>query len=160
MRTRAQFINEYAKSHQNPLNKAIHMVCVPAIFFATGGLGWCLPVGSLVPGLPPAVAPRVNLATLVAVPIAFFYARLGARTLLTGLCWMAATMVACAAIDSAGLHLFWISLAVWLAAWAAQFYGHYVEGAKPSFGDDLVFLLIGPLFVQEKFGRMVRTGTL
>jgi uncharacterized membrane protein YGL010W len=34
-----------------------------------------------------------------------------------------------------------------------QFWGHKVEGAKPSFADDLVFLLIGPLFVQQKLQR-------
>ena len=48
----------------------------------------------------------------------------------------------------------------WLVAWVMQFYGHHVEGAKPSFSDDLIFLLIGPLFVQEKFFRLIRTGSL
>ena len=45
MRTRDQFLSEYARSHLNPLNKVIHLFCVPAIFFATGGLGWCVPLG-------------------------------------------------------------------------------------------------------------------
>ena len=66
----------------------------------------------------------------------------------------------CFVIQSMYWPLLWISIGVWVAAWIAQFYGHRVEGAKPSFSDDLIFLLIGPLFVQEKFGRLVRTGTL
>jgi uncharacterized membrane protein YGL010W len=160
MRTRDQFLSEYARSHVNPLNKVIHMFCVPAIFFATGGLGWCVPVGSLIPGLPPEVAHWINLSTLAAVPIAYFYARLGPATLATGLVWMILTFAGCVAIEMAGLPLLGISLVTWAVAWVVQFYGHYVEGAKPSFGDDLVFLLIGPLFVQEKFGRLVRTGSL
>lgn len=160
MRTREQYLTEYGRSHVNPLNKVIHMICVPAIFFATGGLGWCVPIGSLIPGIPPSVAPWINFSTLLAIPIGFFYARLGARTFLTGAIWLALTILACIMIQTAGLHLLWISAGVWIAAWVAQFYGHYVEGAKPSFGDDLIFLLIGPLFVQEKFGRLVRTGSI
>jgi uncharacterized membrane protein YGL010W len=160
MRSRDQYLTEYGKSHLNPLNKIIHLICVPAIFFATGGIGWCIPVGSFVPGLSAEIAPRVNLATLVALPIIVFYARLGPFTLLTGLIWMSLTFAGCIAIQHAGLHLLWISIVVWVVAWALQFYGHHVEGAKPSFGDDLIFLLIGPLFVQEKFIRLVRTGSL
>jgi uncharacterized membrane protein YGL010W len=46
--------------------------------------------------------------------------------------------------------------AVWIAAWVVQLVGHNIEGAKPSFFDDLVFLLIGPLFVLDELGlRMV-----
>jgi uncharacterized membrane protein YGL010W len=160
MRSRDQFLTEYARSHHNPLNKVIHMICVPAIFFATGGLGWCVPIGSLIPGLSPGVAEWVNLATVAAVLICVFYARLGLTTFLSGLVWMAITCFGCYAIGAAGLPLLWISVGVWVTAWVGQFYGHHVEGAKPSFSDDLVFLLIGPLFVQEKFGRLVRTGSL
>jgi uncharacterized membrane protein YGL010W len=160
MRSREQYMTEYAKSHQNPLNKIIHVFCVPAIFFATGGLLWCVPLGSFLPGVSADVAPLINLATLVALPIIVFYALLGPRTLLTGLLWMAITFTGCVLIQRAELPLVWICAAVWVTAWAGQFYGHYVEGAKPSFGDDLIFLLIGPLFVQEKFGRLVRTGSL
>jgi len=40
---------------------------------------------------------------------------------------------------------------VWIAAWALQVYGHKVEGKKPSFVEDLVFLLIGPIFVSIEF---------
>lgn len=39
------------------------------------------------------------------------------------------------------------SLAVFVIAWIGQFIGHKIEGKKPSFLDDLRFLLIGPLFV-------------
>lgn len=159
MRNRDQFLSEYAKSHRNPLNKVIHMICVPTIFFSTGGLLWCVPVGSLL-GLAPEVARWVNLATLVALPIIVFYARLGPGTLLTGLAWMTVTFAGCLAIEAVTPHLAWICAGLWIAAWAGQFYGHHVERAKPSFGDDLIFLLIGPLFVQQEFGRLVRTGTI
>jgi uncharacterized membrane protein YGL010W len=40
-----------------------------------------------------------------------------------------------------------LSIALFVLAWIGQFIGHKIEGKKPSFLDDLRFLLIGPLFV-------------
>jgi uncharacterized membrane protein YGL010W len=40
-----------------------------------------------------------------------------------------------------------LSIAVFVVSWIGQFIGHKIEGKKPSFLDDLRFLLIGPLFV-------------
>jgi uncharacterized membrane protein YGL010W len=40
-----------------------------------------------------------------------------------------------------------LSIAIFVVAWIGQFIGHKIEGKKPSFLDDLRFLLIGPLFV-------------
>jgi uncharacterized membrane protein YGL010W len=40
-----------------------------------------------------------------------------------------------------------LSIAIFVLAWIGQFIGHKIEGKKPSFFDDLRFLLIGPLFV-------------
>ena len=35
----------------------------------------------------------------------------------------------------------------------AQFIGHKIEGKKPSFFTDVVYLLIGPIWVLAKFYR-------
>ena len=56
----------------------------------------------------------------------------------------------------------WVALqttAVWLATgvglfavgWVIQFVGHYYEGRKPAFVDDLVGLIVGPLFVVAEW---------
>ena len=49
-----------------------------------------------------------------------------------------------------------ISLIIFIFSWVAQFYGHKVEGKKPSFFKDIQFLLIGPIWllskVYKKFG--------
>jgi uncharacterized membrane protein YGL010W len=42
------------------------------------------------------------------------------------------------------------SMAVFVFGWVLQFIGHYFEGKKPAFVDDLVGLLIGPLFVMAE----------
>jgi uncharacterized membrane protein YGL010W len=38
-------------------------------------------------------------------------------------------------------------LGLFFVGWVIQFIGHYFEGKKPAFVDDLVGLLVGPLFV-------------
>ncbi len=42
-----------------------------------------------------------------------------------------------------------ISLAIFFVAWVGQFYGHKVEGKKPSFFKDIQFLLIGPAWLMH-----------
>jgi uncharacterized membrane protein YGL010W len=52
--------------------------------------------------------------------------------------------------------LAYISLAVFVLAWIVQFYGHKIEGKKPSFLKDVQFLMIGPAwlmhFIYKKIG--------
>ncbi|MDK1289978.1 DUF962 domain-containing protein [Pseudoalteromonas umbrosa] len=55
--------------------------------------------------------------------------------------------------------IFYLSgVGVFVLGWVIQFIGHYYEGKKPAFVDDLIGLLIGPLFVLVeilfKFGLM------
>lgn len=152
MRTQKEFLNAYAESHQNPLNKLIHYICVPAIFFSSIGILWAIPVGRWI-GLEPEVARWVNLATIGALPVAFFYLRLSLTGLANMVGWYALSVALILAIEQAGWPLLAISVVTWIAAWLVQFYGHKVEGAKPSFADDIVFLLIGPLFVMDKVYR-------
>ena len=48
-----------------------------------------------------------------------------------------------------------LSVAIFVAAWIAQFVGHKIEGKKPSFLEDLRYLWVGPLFVLAAlFTRM------
>jgi len=154
MRTLKQFLDEYQESHQNPLNAAIHYLCVPAIFFSTLALLWLLPLGRWL-GLAPDIAPWVNPVTIGALPVGLFYLRLSFGSFAMMTLWFAASILGILAIQSSGASLLWIGLATWLLAWVVQIYGHKVEGAKPSLVDDLVFLLIGPLFVMHKLYRRV-----
>jgi uncharacterized membrane protein YGL010W len=49
-----------------------------------------------------------------------------------------------------------IFLAIFVIAWIGQFIGHKIEGKKPSFLEDVKFLLIGPIwllhFICKKIG--------
>jgi uncharacterized membrane protein YGL010W len=65
-------------------------------------------------------------------------------------------LAACYGIQQTGLPLWAVSIGVFVAAWIGQFYGHNVEGQKPSFLKDLQFLMIGPAwlmsFIYKKMG--------
>jgi uncharacterized membrane protein YGL010W len=51
--------------------------------------------------------------------------------------------------------LLYIGLGVFLISWIFQFYGHKIEGKKPSFLDDLQFLLVGPAWIVNKIFKLV-----
>lgn len=120
----------YSESHVHPVNEAIHCVCVPAIVLALLGLLW-----SLHPLLP----------ALMALASLGYYLWLS-RPFAVGMVLMTAAMlVVLALIPDA--QRFTGSLVVFVVAWIGQFIGHRIEGKKPSFFDDLRYLLIGPLFV-------------
>lgn len=161
MRTQQQFLSAYAESHRNPVNQLIHYICVPVIAFSTLALLWAIPIGRWL-GLNANVAPWVNIVTLAILPVAAFYLRLSFRSFTTMIVWFAISVAFIVllqqSVGATGLVI--IAALLWIAAWALQFYGHKVEGAKPSFVEDLVFLLIGPLFLMDKLFRRIGWGGL
>ena len=162
MRTQQQFLDEYRKTHSNPTNALVHTVCVPIILFASIGMLWTIPLWRWL-GFHGPFANWMNGATAVALLTLVFYAALSARAALYMIAAFAVSAAIVVAMQNAGLPVLWICAFLWIAAWLGQFYGHHVEGAKPAFLDDVVFLLIGPLFILEKFdllrsGKKVRTA--
>lgn len=147
MRDLHTFLADYGESHRHPVNQWVHILCVPAIFVSTLGLFWLVPLGQWF-GLEGGLAYWVNGGTLLAVICMPFYLRMSAGMALLMSVWLALSLATIVAVDRSGLSLGWTSAAVWLIAWAVQVWGHKVEGKKPSFVDDLVFLLVGPMFVS------------
>jgi uncharacterized membrane protein YGL010W len=129
----------YAESHRNPVNELIHFVCIPAIVFSLLGILW-------------AIHPLVALALVAASLV--YYARLS-RPFALGMAAMAAVMLGLLNMLPEGTVLV-TSIGVFVLAWIGQFIGHHIEGKKPSFFDDLRFLLIGPLFVLSFLYRRMR----
>ena len=132
-------IAPYSESHLNPVNEAIHCVCVPAIVFALLGLLWALH---------PLVALLMALASLA------YYLWLS-RSFAAGMVLMTVAMLGALAIIP-DTQRFAVSLTVFVLAWIGQFIGHKIEGKKPSFFDDLRYLLIGPLFVLAVLYRRLK----
>jgi uncharacterized membrane protein YGL010W len=129
----------YGESHRNPVNELIHIVCIPAIVFSLLGMLWALH---------PAVALLVVAAALA------YYVTLS-RAFALGMGVMVGAMLLVLAMLPDGTVLP-TSIGVFVAAWLGQFVGHHIEGKKPSFFDDLRFLLIGPLFVLSILYRRIR----
>ena len=147
MRDLSTFLHDYGDSHRHPVNQWVHIFCVPAIFVSTLGLFWLIPIGQWL-GLEGAAAYWVNGGTLLALLCMPFYLRLSMGVSLLMLGWLAVSIAAVTLVDRSALSLGWSALVLWLVAWAVQVWGHKVEGKKPSFTDDLVFLLVGPVFVS------------
>jgi uncharacterized membrane protein YGL010W len=148
MKTAEQWFEQYACSHQNPVNKTIHWVCIPLIVISLLGLLTAIPVR-----LGPA---WLNLATLFLGLSLGWYALISMRLAVGMLVMGAAMLAAVAAMQALPVPLWASSLTVFVAAWVGQFVGHRIEGKKPSFFEDVQFLLIGPLwllgFVYRKLG--------
>ena len=149
MKTAQQWFDEYAVSHQNETNKTIHYICVPAIFFSVIGLLVSIPT-SLLENTFGLHNPFIeNWAAVVAIFFLIFYLRLGFWHFFNMLLLTLVCIIGNYQLSKFG-NLALISLAIFIIAWIGQFYGHKIEGKKPSFIKDLQFLLIGPLWVITK----------
>ena len=152
MKTLQEWFEDYAVSHQNETNIKIHFICVPVIFFSIVGILMSIPSGIISETLGISNPIIANWAAVIMIPVLIFYLRLSFSMFLKMLFFSALCLVGNYYLSLA-LPLFLTSLAIFVAAWVGQFYGHHVEGKKPSFLKDLQFLLIGPAWVFEKMLR-------
>lgn len=136
---------EYGESHQNPTNKTIHWIAVPAIAWSVIAMLWVLPT----PGFFPA-SPYFNWATIVCALAVIYYLTLSIP-LAVGMAAFSAIAIAIIRLveSNISINLEWIAGTLFVAAWVFQFVGHEVEGRKPSFFKDLQFLLIGPAWLMH-----------
>jgi uncharacterized membrane protein YGL010W len=151
MKTIQQWLAEYGESHKNETNKTIHWICVPAIFFSIVGLLYGIKFPFYFSGH------TLNLAMIVLILVIIYYFSLS-KTLWVGmLLFGLACLFICHLIEKTGIIPLWLfSVIIFALAWVGQFYGHKVEGKKPSFLKDLQFLMIGPAwlmsFIYKKLG--------
>jgi len=129
MRKIDELFARYGESHRNPANKAIHWVCVPLITWSVIALLW-----SWTP---------IAAYALIALAVAF-YAYLS-PAIAIGMLGVSAALVY--PLTLLGPHALVAGVAVFVAAWVGQFIGHKIEGRKPSFFEDVKFLLIGPAWL-------------
>ena len=149
MKSLHEWFDEYAESHQNKTNQSIHFVCVPVIFFSIVGMFMSIPA-TLISNIAEINSPQFeNWATILLILLLIFYVRLSFTTFLKMLVFSIVCLVGNYYISTV-LPLFYFSLSIFILAWIGQFYGHKLEGKKPSFFKDLQFLLIGPAWVFEK----------
>jgi uncharacterized membrane protein YGL010W len=132
---------QYAAYHRDRRNIATHFVGIPMIVFAVGAL---------------LARPTLAVGGWLLSPAAALWALSSLWYLTRGnLALGVATSLVNLLLIGAALPLGQLDTTAWLAwsvgvlalGWAVQFVGHYYEGRKPAFTDDLRGLLIGPMFV-------------
>ena len=153
-----QWIDEYGESHQNPTNKAIHWVCVPLIMLSLLALLGEIPffINEFILFSIGSEPIFLNWTIIFLVFPIIFYLRLS-LTLSIGMLLVAISMLlSISYIKYYDPEVWRLSLAIFIVAWIGQFVGHKIEGKKPSFFEDLQFLLIGPAwllhFIYKKVG--------
>jgi uncharacterized membrane protein YGL010W len=153
MRKIDQLIATYGESHQNETNKAFHWICVPTIVFTLLGLLFAIP-------FPAERTFFLNWGGIFIAVALLYYARLSVVMMLSMLAVSMAMLWGINKIyDMTGQsasQLAWVMLGLFAAAWVGQFIGHKIEGKKPSFLEDVQYLLIGPVwllhFIYKKIG--------
>jgi uncharacterized membrane protein YGL010W len=147
MKTMQQWLDEYGDSHKNATNKLIHFICVPTIFFTVVGLlhGIKLPIELFFLG-----GMQLSVA-MIALVLVFIYYVILSLPISVGMFFYSIACVALSEyIEQLNFMPLWLfCLIIFVLAWIGQFYGHKVEGKKPSFFKDLQFLMIGPAWIMS-----------
>lgn len=145
-----RWFDAYGESHRNLVNEVLHFVCVPVISLCV------LSFLSLVPWHLPGAA-SFDLAILFGGVVLGYYLVLSWRLALAlvpvfVLLFQGADLLR--HWQEAGGPAAWQStLFLFVAAWIGQFIGHAIEGRKPSFLQDVQFLLIGPMWLMGQAFR-------
>jgi uncharacterized membrane protein YGL010W len=127
-------LQHYGLSHTHPVNEVIHFVAIPAIMLSLNGLLF-------------AVHPALVLVLIAGSLV--YYARLSWPFTLCMLLLSSVMLALVDAMNVAGV-LVPACIGIFVVAWIFQFIGHHLEGKKPSFFEDVQYLLVGPLFVLSK----------
>ncbi len=144
MRTATELLAQYAQYHRDRRNIVSHFIGVPMIVFGVGVL---------------LARPLVTTSSLSLTPAWFLFALVAAWYLTRG------NVLLGVAVSSAVGCLLWLgqqvaggSVSSWLAwgagfflvGWLIQFAGHWYEGKKPAFVDDVIGLVVAPMFVTAE----------
>jgi len=143
MQTTSDLLTRYAEYHRDERNIITHFIGVPMIVFAVGLL-LTHPVFWIagVPLTPAWIA--FGLATL-------WYLTRG--DVMLGLAVSGAVGVLMLLAHGVGAgSANWLAwgVASFVVGWIIQFIGHWYEGRKPAFVDDIAGLLVGPMFVTAE----------
>jgi uncharacterized membrane protein YGL010W len=143
MRPATDLLVQYATYHRDQRNISSHFIGIPMIVCAVGTL---------------LAHPAVAVGGLVFTPAMAVFA-------LAALWYLSRDLVLGGATVLASALLFWVGhrlaepglaaglgwgLGLFALGWLIQFVGHYYEGRKPAFVDDLIGLLVGPMFVTAE----------
>ena len=144
MKSFVDYLSGYGAYHRDRRNIATHYIGIPMIV-ATVAILLSRPVFAHVDGV--AMSPTVWVVVITAL----FYLKLDVRFGIA----MTAFLLFClwlGQLIAAQSMLVWLGwgIGLFVVGWAFQFVGHYYEGKKPAFVDDIMGLAIGPIFVAAE----------
>ena len=148
MRSIEQWLAAYGEDHRDHTNKALHWIGIPIIVFSLIGMLYLIP-------LPCAIGCRGVTVALVVVVLALLYYFALSRPLAVGMLIVLGAMYAAVGgiVEALGGRALIVMVAIFVVGWIIQFVGHKIEGQKPSFFEDLQFLLIGPVWLLSDVYR-------
>ena len=129
MKTAKEYFNEYAKSHQNETNQAIHYLCVPLIFLSVIDLLMSITT-TFLRNLFELFDPIIeNWAVVFGLMASLFYLKLDFWYFIKMLFVLLLSIIVNFYIGDV-THLLYTSITIFVLAWIGQFYGHQIEGSK------------------------------
>lgn len=148
MKNLVDHLSQYASYHRDSRNIVTHFIGIPLIVLAVAVL--LSRPGLWVAGV------WVSPAALVTVASVIFYLKLD-RALGVVMAILLALCIWAGALLAQQPTMVWLSAGVGLfvVGWIIQFVGHYYEGRKPAFIDDVTGLIIGPLFVVAELAFLM-----
>lgn len=156
MRQADELLIQYAHYHRDRRNIATHFVGIPLIVFAVGVLlaRARFQLGGV----------ELSAAWVVAAAATAWYLTRGQLVLGAVVSALTLALVALGHGLADGTTASWLAwgVGIFVVGWVLQFIGHYYEGRKPAFVDDLIGLLVGPMFVTAEamfalgWGRALR----
>lgn len=149
MRNLNEQLTQYAAYHRDRRNILTHFIGIPMIVLAVAVL-------LARPVLAQWGAVALSPATAVTLLAVLYYLKLDRRlgAVMAALMALSLWFAQAVAAQTTAVWLM-VGLGLFVVGWVIQFVGHYYEGRKPAFVDDLVGLVIGPLFVVAEAGFLL-----
>ena len=143
-RPATELMVQYATYHRDRRNIATHFLGIPLIVFALGVF--------LARARVDVAGTVVTAAGILWLAATVWYVTRGHLLLGVATSLAAGVLIALAHPFAAGSTGAWLGsgLIAFVTGWVLQFVGHYYEGRKPAFVDDLAGLLVGPMFVTAE----------
>ena len=136
----ADHLANYAAYHRDGRNVATHMLGIPLIVLAIQ----LLLARPVLMDDPTPVTPALAVSAMAVWYYLWLDLRLGLVMAVLLSLGVVLTEAVAAAFPASRIVL---AVGVFVVGWVLQFIGHWFEGRKPAFFDELVSLLIGPLFI-------------
>ncbi len=135
----------YAGYHQNTTTRYTHLAGVPLIILSVMIL-----LGFIKIIMPGVFSITLACLTTVGVLIYYFYLNWKLALALTPILIILLLFSDLFSHNGPTKLGIWAFVITFIVGWAFQLYGHYIEGKKPAFMDNLSQALIAPLFLTAE----------